>query len=184
VAVLSVASDDLDTFDPDSEGAVRAMLAGWLYTWFAAAERQAMRTLHPQHRSDYQVEGYLFILAVRQVLRAVEAARSHADQHRDGKRSAKLTKALATFDTTVDAARMVRDVLTHFDKYQRGKGDLQLTDKRAGRDPRRLNVYYENTGSTIRLHLMPNVVMDVGTTLDAAGELVEEVSSALADDDA
>jgi hypothetical protein len=55
-----------DTFDPDSESSVRGMLAGWLYTWFASVERQAVRTLHPEHRADYQVEGYLFILAVRQ----------------------------------------------------------------------------------------------------------------------
>jgi hypothetical protein len=176
-----VSADVPETFDPDSESSVRMMLAGWLFTWFASAERQATRTLWPNDRSDYQVEGYLFILAVRQVLRAVEAARGHADHHRDGKRSSELTRALAAFDSAVVDAREVRDILTHFDEYQRGKGNLQRQDRAAGRDPRRLNVYYENTGSTVRLHLMPGVTMDVGATLNAAGQLVEDATDALYD---
>jgi hypothetical protein len=157
------------------------MLRSWLIEWFGAVEQQAMRTLFDQEFNPIRIkrEGYLLVVAVRQVLRAVEAAQKHANKYRDSDRSKALGAALRKFDSSVPQAVDVRDVLVHFDRYQQGTGKLQDADTKAKRGPQRLNIYCSRTGEEVWLHLMPRLSIELGATLGATAELVEDVVAAL-----
>jgi hypothetical protein len=139
--------------------------------------KEADRTLNPKADELPEAEAYLFAIALRQLFRGVEWAIVHADTNRDGQLSKALRKALDVFDDTVPHAVGVRDVLVHYDEYERGKGNLQ-----GGREhPPQLNVFTRNDGTTFWLYVLDDDDhrLDVRTALDAAQQLAESVLGAL-----
>jgi hypothetical protein len=134
------------------------------------------------------------------VLRTVEWAKVHADSHKDGERSKKIGRAIRDFEAVVPDAKHVRDILVHFDDYERGRGGLQQESLETAKGARaraaarqdehgwpplpdiqvpRLNMYYERTDTTYRLHLFGPHVIDVALAVDAAHQLVQDVLDAL-----
>lgn len=67
------------------------------------------------------VDARFLALAIRNVLRAAVWARNHSE----GEAMAAIGKAISEFDSAVPRAREVRDIIEHFDEYERGRGDLQ-----------------------------------------------------------
>lgn len=86
--------------------------------WHAATRLQVQRL---QESIDSPPWGYtdalLFVLALRDLLRAAEFARNRCPGVSG--------KPIEQFEAAIPRARDVRDVIEHFDKYAVGKGDLQ-----------------------------------------------------------
>ena len=94
--------------------------------------------------SDWAEVG-LLVVAVAQVRRACEMG---------GRHSREVKAALAAFTVAVPDVVTVRDVLTHFDEYDRGHGDLQKQPKNTPPPLRKdVPIWYENDGDTIVLHV-------------------------------
>lgn len=163
--------------------AQRTIISMWAAAWSSAVDGQAARVLPVGlETAAYQTDVYLFILAVREVLRCAEWAKDHVDGQRDGDRSRNLNSAVAAFDAAVPGATDVRDILTHFDEYERGKGTLQKKGLARSAPGLVANQLFERDGETTKLHLLGYTV-DVATARDAASTLAGAVITALADDD-
>ena len=96
--------------------------SSYVFLWATAVERQGSRSLDHKQPSTYRlVDAMLFAAALRNLLRAVDYARSR------GPKPTKLqiTAALARFEQRVPNAIRVRDALEHFDEYDQGVGDHQ-----------------------------------------------------------
>lgn len=183
---------------PDDDRSQRFMIGQWLAIWHSAMQAQARRL--EVARLDvpgYQTDVYLFVLALREVLRCAEWASSHAMSHGDRARSSKIDQAKNAFDQAVPGAADVRDILTHFDCYERGKGKLQEDARKRAKErqvrinqgqdlppievPRLLtNQFFERDGTTIKLHLLSHTV-DVATAEAAADSLATALLHAVDD---
>jgi len=75
--------------------------------------QRLIRTL-PPHLDD----GYLFALALADLLKAARVARKHAA-------GPGITKAVSDFERSVPHAKDFRDLLEHWDAYAEGKGKAQ-----------------------------------------------------------
>jgi hypothetical protein len=67
----------------------------------------------------HHIDGYLLVLAIRQVLRSAEAMNEAVGGDDE------LTSAQDRFLDEQPQAAAARDALTHFDNYEAGKGKLQ-----------------------------------------------------------
>ena len=117
-----------------------------LSTWERAVRNQATRVLgSPPDRQfgvSEKADGYLFVLALRNVIRAANLVLTLAPEHaRPG-----IEAGIATFESKMGAAKDTRDVLDHFDDYVVGDGKLQ---KGSGR-PMYVE-WQERDGTTVRL---------------------------------
>jgi hypothetical protein len=102
-----------------------------LSTWEHAVRNQANRVLSaPSERhfdTSFKADGYLLVLALRNVLRAANLVRTLAPEPaRPG-----ISAAIAVFESRVAGAKDARDVLDHFDEYMRGRGNLQKASGQA-----------------------------------------------------
>jgi hypothetical protein len=150
-----------------------------LATWEHAVRNQADRVLGaaPESHLDVsvQADGYLLVLALRNVLRAAKLVFvvSPASTH------PAVSAAIAAFEAKVAGAKDARDVLEHFDEYSRGKGKLQAAAGTA------MNVEWQEwDGSTVRFHFgistsRPLLTVDVLAAQLAAFELRGAVGEAV-----
>jgi hypothetical protein len=129
----------------------------------------------------------LFAMAVRQVLRCAELARSVLP----GPSRTLVDQALADFETVSPDAKQLRDVLDHFDAYLRGRGRAFPAGRPADYDNGYLQVYRpvtmwtEASADGVRLYLSPKpghppLVLDVERDADAASALAHAVQRILA----
>ena len=161
------------------EAEARAVIRAWVWQWMYGVAMEGKRTLDPRPDELPDAEASLFAIALRQLFRSVEWAIVHADTNSDGRRSKALRAASDAFDASVPHAVGVRDVLVHFDEYERGKGRLQEGRK----NPPRLNVFTKDDGGTLWLYVLDDDDhrLDVRTALEAARDLAESVLETLSD---
>jgi hypothetical protein len=150
----------------------------YLYVWYRAMSMQAARVLDAERlHVDRQIDGYQFVHAMRQVLRAAYMIRDALD----GDQRQAAEQAITKFEANVPDAKDARDVLDHFDAYAGGIGNLSHPGTRQRqRQPtesaaRQFDVFYEipDVGQYI-LHFGP-MTIDVTTSRDACTTLVDEI---------
>jgi hypothetical protein len=148
----------------------RHLDAGHLMFWWGAMDLEAGRTLRaepgPQAKAETEIDGKLFVIALRNVIRAAELCRDHAPEVVDA--------ALATFRERVPDATKVRNVIEHFDAYERGEGRLQEKGQLE-----EIIDWYEFDGETYRLNISGKYVLDVREAKEAAGQLCGDVMAAI-----
>lgn len=151
-----------------------AVVHSYLDQWLSAVELQRDRLLNDATGGVWLADGAFFAFALRNLLRAVEVAQqvSGADDVAD---------ALAEFHHAVPAAKELRDVLEHFDRYWLGLGDLQHPSR--PRRARRAEEASDPWKDHRRRHAPPGsfgfqVWRTNGSFVIAAGELTVDVVSA------
>jgi len=148
----------------------RHLDAGHLMFWYRAMDLEADRTLRAEAgalaKADAETDATLFVIALRNVVRAVELCRDHAPEVVDA--------ALAKFREQVPDADKIRNITEHFDAYERGEGRLQEKGQ-----VQEIIDWYEFDGKTYRLNISGRYVLDVRSAEEAAGELTGEVLEAL-----
>lgn len=185
-------------FHPDSDQSQRLTIATWLTIWHSAMQAQARRIDAVRlNVPGYHTEVYLFILALREVLRCAEWASTHTMRQGDGARASRIDQATNAFDQAVPGAADVRDILTHFDRYEQGKGKLQEDARKRAKERQRLvdqghdlppievprlltNQLFQRDGTTVKLHLLGYTV-DVAAAEAAADALAVAVLDAVDD---
>ena len=143
----------------------RVLNSGWLKQWLRAAQLHAERITQVRDTpGDAQVDGWLFAAAIANVERAAIAivGKSHP--------------AVLAYQAAVPDAKDVRDMVTHFDHYIRGKGWLQRLD--AARPVQGFNVFVQYDGDSLTLHVGDRSVR-VAEAYRAAAELVDAVFEVL-----
>jgi hypothetical protein len=114
---------------------------------------------------DRHIDAYLCVIALSQVMRAaLEMKRATGD--------ALLRDACDQFQSDLPDAKDLRDVLTHFDKYERGTGDLQVA-KIMGP----LNIFTESGEGRFWLRIN-HLKIELGSASEAADDLAYEAISA------
>lgn len=101
---------------------------GACYIWYRVLAAQADRLAE----SGFVPEGYVFVLALRNLRRAAALVASALSRAEDQHAAA---AALAEFDRALPGAKEARDVLEHFDDYARGTGVLQRYQQAPERFP-------------------------------------------------
>jgi hypothetical protein len=106
--------------------------------WATAVAAQARRIQHPEITFERIPDTWMQVLALRQLLRAVEMARRAEPE--DDRRSERIEQAIVEFlDTVVVTAssegkasgfKLARDALEHFDEYYQGTGDVQQPSRK------------------------------------------------------
>lgn len=91
------------------------MWAGWMHMWFCAAERQESRLVPDAAGVPDQGEFFLFVDAMRNVVRAARRILGAAHP------------AIAAFESAAPDLKTLRDMIEHFDEYVVGEGRLQET---------------------------------------------------------
>jgi hypothetical protein len=171
------------------------LVRGHVETWAAAVqylEADLALILAGTFKTDLsfvQVHGFLFALALRNLIRAVkEGAIPAADTAGDGERSEKLQKVLAEFNRQVPDAVRFRDIVQYLDDYQRGMGrHKRKKGKKGGKEKHRpvrnVAVWLERSSTgTVSLHVADGrrrVDLDVRHAADAAVALAERVQDIL-----
>lgn len=150
------------------ERVLRQMDGEQIAIWWRAVEVQGKRALDVQSVTnlDARIEFYLFAIALRQLLRAVNFCRPHEP--------AAIEAAIATFDSAVPHCVNLRDVIEHFDDYELGIGKLQ-------RQRVLLKVpsdWFEHDGTSTIFHLPP-LHLDVAEALAAAEHLADAAMDAV-----
>jgi hypothetical protein len=95
------------------------------YIWYRAVASQADRLA----TTGWVIEGYLCVVALRNLRRAAELVASALD---DTDAAAAARTAIGEFDRMLPGMKNARDVLEHFDAYATGTGRLQ---RRAADEP-------------------------------------------------
>jgi hypothetical protein len=112
--------------------------------WATAVAAQARRIQHPENALERNPDTWIQVMALRQLLRAVEMAKTATAE--DDSRGQQIEQAIVEFlDAVVvqssDAGKasgfkLARDALEHFDEYYQGTGDVQQPSlKRRDRQP-------------------------------------------------
>jgi hypothetical protein len=104
---------------PMGRTTARAAICGQLYSWSHAVGLQRDRVLCATSNIDRQADVELLVLAVRNVLRAVDWVVIESDQMRRGEQSMRLRAARDKFKAAIPNAVEVGDILDHFDDYER-----------------------------------------------------------------
>lgn len=154
----------------------------YVHAWRHAVHLQALRILSsgtgmPDGPVSKQVDSYLFVVALRDFLRAVDLAKRLVSEEpgRD------LESAVRRFDGAVPHIRTLRDVLEHFDNYAQGTGFIQESDrKRTGRHPFPVAEWTEQGIGTYRLVLGMNG-RTLGVEVKAAAEACAVLASSTVD---
>jgi len=96
--------------------------------WRRALDLCAVRT--KSGGLDQQIDARLFLLALRQFLKAAQLA---SDAVKGSAEEQALAAAQDQFNGATPGAKDACDVIEHFREYAKGKGDLQQGGRRAGR---------------------------------------------------
>ena len=137
--------------------------------WMLAAERQYQRALAAPDEAADEAEIDLFVLAVAQVRRACNMGCRHAQRE--------IRAALKEFDDAAGPVTRLRDLVTHFDVYDRGKGNLQKEQAL----PSVLSTAWEHDGDHFVLRV-DKYVFDSAIVWPACRRLVERCLAALANE--
>ena len=133
--------------------------------------READRVLSvepgPEAGVELKVDAALFAIALRGVIRAAkELCRPHAP--------AAVDAAVAKFEKRVPDAVHARNIVEHFDEYERGVGRLQK-----GGDVGQVMEWFVRDGVTYQLHISGKYVLDVREAAEEADELTDDVVTAV-----
>lgn len=112
------------TLDDLLEGAA---IHDYVALWDKGTWLQAVRALGLPDNVDadvVEIEVHLFVVALRNLVRAVAWGSGHAYRTGDRKTASLLDRAINTFDNTITGLVDVRDIHEHFDAYERGNGTL------------------------------------------------------------
>ena len=143
----------------NSPGVQRGLDAAQIQFWGHAVELQGRRANDGTVTTmDAQVDCYLFLVTVRQLVRAVEFCRPHGRSEID--------KALHEFKHTVPGWLILRDAVEHFDEYERGVGRHQ----KSGTLPTELSEWFEHDGTSITIQMRPHSLR-VADAVVAASQL-------------
>lgn len=158
---------------------------GDIWKWTAAVDQQVKRIFDPDADAlSRERDAYFFAMALRQLLRAVEMAARFPT----AKEAVK--SALDTFDAAIPNAREARNILEHFDEYERGTGSLQRPKGHTSDRPLwdALSFYSRGVNddgtSSYKLHLGGGYEVDVASGHAAAGVLANAVLDELHHDNA
>ncbi len=108
-----------------------AYITMWYWNIKQSADRIRGCGPGPENMDHRRYELHAFALLLREFHRAIDYARSIASRDRDGVIEKALNETLAAWDQAVPDAKDLRDVLAHYDRYLKGKGDLQKNGKLA-----------------------------------------------------
>jgi len=142
------------------------------HTWHHAVNLEGIRILTdgtgmPSGPASREADCYLFAIALRNFLRAIELI--IAETSDDFSKS--LREAQADFDQAVPGAVDLRNVLEHFDEYARGVGRLQKAQQ-----PFPSAIWLENDGATYQVWVgIPGrapLRLDIRASVQAAGQLM------------
>lgn len=127
-----------------------------MITWLQAAKLHAEGAVAPgSGLMDRRIHGWMFAIAIAYIERAAVAIVGGGDT------------AVQTYRKAVPAATSIRDMVTHFDAYIRGEGDLQKSGAING-----FNIYIGYDGTTLTLHVADRT-LDVASAYEAASALIE-----------
>ena len=140
-----------------------------LRLWREAVELEADRLRTAPTIAHRHIDGYFLVVAIRQVLLSAEAMNKaiKGDGH--------LANALAHFLADHPQAKEMRDVLIHFDEYERGTGILQEVGEL---DADRLAVWLGIGEDSTTLSLAPGLMLELVGASSAALRLADETQSA------
>lgn len=151
-----------------------------LGVWHRAVQLQADRILDASSPPvARQTDAYMFVQALRQVLRASDLMKRALD---GDSRSELVEAAIAEFNNAVPRAKDARDVLDHFDDYARGVGSLShpgIRDakKREARSSAQTaseyTIYYERGSDDHYVLHVGDIAIDVALAREAASRLAE-----------
>lgn len=146
-------------------------LAGQVLKWAEAVDLQSQRILDPTVTTmNAIVDPNLMLLALRNLVRAAEAAANHTTDQR-------ITDAVDTFKASLPGVVDMRDVVEHFDAYLEGRGKLQ---KRL-RSPTGLPYFetFQRQPGVFQLMVTPKFTLNVGDAAEAAIKMATDVLVAL-----
>jgi hypothetical protein len=148
-------------------GKLAVELAGHAYVWGQAVGLEADRALTAPTALNHHVDGYLLILAIRQVLRSADAMDKAVGGDKD------LREAQARFLAEHPQAQTMRDVIIHFDEYEDGTGKLQKTGEVGP-----LTIWFGVGDDSVTLALASNLTVELSTASSAALALADATLSA------
>ncbi|MEW6475335.1 MAG: hypothetical protein AB1679_24025 [Actinomycetota bacterium] len=148
-------------------------LAGQVLKWAEAIDLQRQCILAPSATTmNAIVDANLMLLALRNLVRAAEAAACHTKDQR-------ITDAVDTFKASLPGIVDMRDVVEHFDAYLDGKGKLQ----KKLRSPTGLPYFefetFQRKPGLFELMVTPKFTLDVGNAAEAAIKMATDVLVAL-----
>lgn len=147
--------------------ALAVELAGHAYAWGQAVVIQSQRLRETDSPLYRHVDSYLLVIAMRQVLRCAEAMSKAVGGDRE------LAGAKAEFLNDHRNARAMRDVLSHFDEYQAGKGKLQKSGKVG-----RLAIWMGAGEDSFTLALASNLTLELSGASSSALALADATLAA------
>lgn len=162
--------------------------------WSMAVAQQAERVLDSgRDMALRQTDGYLLVLALRQVLRAAYMVRDGLTDENRPEQADVARVALEAFEHLVPDAKNARDVLDHFDDYARGLGNLShpgvSRPRRSATEEaaRSFEIFYEAGGEGHYVLHLGSLTIDVAEAQRAVEELHSAMHTAIglieADDD-
>jgi len=141
------------------------LINGHMAIWRRAAQLQKDRVLAAEFGPDRQIDSYLCVMAISQTFRAaLEMRRITGD--------ALLSDACEQFQSDNPDATDLRDILTHFDDYERGSGRLQKAGTMQG-----LNIFTESGDGRFWLRIN-QMKIELGATSQNVDNLVYEAFDA------
>ena len=97
----------------------KAAVRGHVMRWCIATRLQHDRASSAQDAVTAEIDVELYAMALAQLLKAANMAKRYE------RKGGAIARGLATFDEAAADHKHVRDVLVHFDRYERGTGKLQ-----------------------------------------------------------
>ena len=152
---------------PTNPARLPVELAGHALVWGQAVALQAERVRNAATVAGRHIDGYFLVLAIRQVLRSAEAM----DRAIGG--DAGLRNAQTRFLAEHPQAQKMRDVLSHFDEYEAGKGKLQRSGEVGA-----LNVWLGVGEDSVTVALASNLTVELSAASSAALALADATLSA------
>lgn len=145
----------------------RRRVSALLSFWLDAAELQRDRIVENAGDGNRdRADAAFFAIAIRNVVRAADLARDYEP--------ASVPQALGAFDSAVPGAVKVRDVLEHFDDYERGKGRLQESGDLGDYQPA-----YARHEDQFVVQVAQGSSLDVQSSCHAARRMVQAIQVAL-----
>lgn len=141
-----------------------------LLIWTLAVGSQRDRVAESRPITDTEVESYLYVLALRNLLRVARLAATFDPQASEA--------AVQEFEATIPAAIHIRDVLEHFDEYEAGIGRLQ--ENGAIHALASVSVQRRSTGTGWLLTVGP-LTLDIDDATQAAQRLYGRLRAILID---
>jgi hypothetical protein len=152
---------------PTNPATLAVELAGHAYVWGQAVGLEAERVRSAATVAERHIDCYLLVLAIRQVLRSAEAM----DRAIGG--DEELRKAQTQFLAEHPQTQKMRDVLSHFDEYEAGKGRLQKSGEVGA-----LTIWLGVGEDSVTLALASNLTVELSAASSAAIALADATLSA------